>query len=121
MSDTDAPPTLRVLYLEDQPWMAETLTAALQRHGMQVTWCETFDGAVRAASNLDTDVCVADHDLGLGQSRTGLEFLADYDGRKILFSGDPPDDVPDDVEVIFKHHPQQLLDVLQATRPVRGG
>lgn len=104
-----------VLYIEDDDYFARQMIAAMEKRGLRVVWCQTFDGAMQASSTIDTNVCVADYDLGvLSEGHTGLDFLSTYDGRKILFSGNPPLSVPDDVEVFTKAKVLDLIDDLSA-------
>lgn len=91
------------------------MVEAMHDKGLDLVWCETFDGAIQASAEINAVVCVADYNLGFGESRTGLDFLTTFVGegvRRILFTGLPPNDVPDGIEVFTKRNLTKLLEAL---------
>jgi DNA-binding response OmpR family regulator len=105
--------SLDVLYVEDDERYAQQIVAYMEKLGLRVLWCQTYTAAVQANTSVATRVCVADYDLGpLSPGRNGLDVLAQYNGRKILFSGACPDSTPEDVEVFDKLDLFKLFEAL---------
>lgn len=111
----------RIMLVEDHEFFAKNLMEYLEGH--EVVWCRTYAGALDCLHGTEViersfDVLVSDYDLGfLSPGVTGLDLLATPEAtevpRRILFSGSPPRDVPEDIEVFRKSHIVEFIEALR--------
>ncbi len=64
---------LKIVYVEDEPDIAESCTLMLRALGVQVTTCLHFEEAMRRLTQGDFDVLLTD--LNLDRGHTGLQLL----------------------------------------------
>ena len=64
--------SMRVLYVEDDPEVAASISAALRQHVRDVTACSSIDEALAAADEETFDVVITDLALAEGESGTDL-------------------------------------------------
>lgn len=104
---------MKILHLEDDPWIARAAGEAMAGRGHEVVWSSTYvDALYRITSGEEYDAVVADHQVGDLQGRKGLDLLLSIEGpRRILFTAASVE-VPMGIEFVDKMYPDRLLDLL---------
>lgn len=101
---------MRILLVEDDAYLADSMLRALGKRGYKVTWKKNVKFAREALQEQDFDLAVLDYDLGLGG--IGPDLLPDLDEKgvsAVLYSGLPRDvDIPQ----VSKGNPENLFEFL---------